>query len=184
MKESTSLRFDDPSLATPVVAQWKCCNSISETARKTRLPRQRVRQILLNAGLIKPTIPKRRCDHCSRWFWPEHSGKKCCSTKCGVSRPHPRKSSQRFETIGAITRIHLPSGHIALIDTEDLPKVASYNWYISRNSTTRYVRTSSATGRHTTAPLNSCIPALPHRSPQEQRPRQSQKKPASGESSQ
>lgn len=124
-------RFDDPALVKPVIAEWNRHHSINKTARKARISRGRVRQILLNSKLVKPTIPERRCPSCFLDFFPVDKTRIFCSASCGGRAPRAkRRSKQCFKLKGATTELHLPSGHIAFIDTDDLDRVKDYIWRV------------------------------------------------------
>lgn len=47
---------------------------------------------------------------------------------------------QEEEGRGSVTRVALPSGHVALIDTGDLELISTYRWFIRRSRGGLYVR--------------------------------------------
>lgn len=132
--------FDDPELLNPVVAMWNnTTKSIHQIAVTLKLPRERVRQVLLNARLVKSTTLERTCAGCERLFFPINKRIRFCSRQCSGRVAKPSFKTLLYDIDGAYALLFLPSGDIALVDTDDLPKINQYLWHISRPSTTRYV---------------------------------------------
>lgn len=64
----------------------------------------------------------------------------------------------RFFSNGNITTILLDEHHIALIDTEDLPKVVSYNWHYAQHKNKGYAITDGkVNGKRITLRLHRVV---------------------------
>jgi hypothetical protein len=148
-RSRSTKRFDDPELAVPVIDLWtKKSISVSAVARTFGHSRDRIRQILVNAGLIQTKLPKQICPYCNRDFFPTHPNQTYCCARC--SDKGCKQSSCRFEIKGAITEIHLPSGEIAFINTPDLDLIKGYAWhFLQKTSSCHYVIAQIGTPQRT-----------------------------------
>lgn len=81
-------------------------------------------------------IPRRRCI-CRQYFFPKTKDQSYCSFSC--ARRHSKRRPTPLIMKGTVTRLLLPSGHVALIDTSDIPLVRPYVWYDYQERHTRYV---------------------------------------------
>ena len=70
------------------------------------------------------------------------TGKQTACRQCSLEKRKGKKKENVFVVNGDITEIHLGSGKIAFIDTEDLEKVKQHYWSMSNSS--RYVSSYTA----------------------------------------